>query len=111
MQLTPEEPWNPSSDHCAVEQQLCVLSIRHLDQVIEEEEIAFENLHRHVAASKFYHYICAAIEFEDDLYNVLRGSHPTTLCDIDGNVLQGQDKKQLYPKSENSRHIHGISTG
>ena len=52
LQLTSDEPWKPTSDNFSVEEQCCVLSIRHLDQVIEEEEIAFENLHRHVAAAK-----------------------------------------------------------
>ena len=42
---------------------------------------------------------------------MLGGSHTTAPCDIDGNGLQGQDDEQLYPKSDKSRRIHGLSTG
>ena len=87
------------------------MSIRHLDQVIDEGELSVENLHTNVAAAKSYHYSRAVIEFEDDLYNVIRGSHTTAPCDIDGNGLQGQDDEQLYKKLDNSRRIHGLSTG
>ena len=38
-------------------------------------------------------------------------SHTTAPCDIGGNILQGQDDEQIYPKSDNSRCIYGISTG
>ena len=99
------------SDHFDVEEQRCVSSIRHLDQVIDEGELVVENLHRHVSAAKSYHYSRAAIEFEDNLYNVLCGSHTTSPCDIDGNGLQGKDDKQLYTKWDNSCRIHGLSTG
>ena len=105
------EPWKPTSDHFDVEEQRSVLSIRHLDQVIYQGELAAENLHRHGAAAKSYQYSRAAIEFEVDIYNVMRVSHTTTPCDIDGNVQKGQDAVQLYPKLDNSRRIHGLSTG
>ena len=39
------------------------------------------------------------------------GSHTPAPGDIDGNGLQGQDKEQLYPKSDNPRLIHRLSTG
>ena len=42
---------------------------------------------------------------------MLRGSHTTAPCDIDGNGLQGKDDEQLYKKLDNSRRIHGLSTG
>ena len=98
MQLTSDEPWKPTSDKFAVEEQRYISSIRSLDQVIDEGELTFENLHRHVADEKSYHYSRAAIESKYDLYNVLRGSHTNAPCDIDGNGLQRKDDEKLYPK-------------
>ena len=63
LQLTSDEPWKPTSYHFAVEEQRCLSSIRHLDQVIDEGELAVENLHRHVAAAKSYHYRRSYIDF------------------------------------------------
>ena len=42
---------------------------------------------------------------------MLRRSHTTSQCDIDGNGLQGQDDEQLYSKADNSCRIDGLSTG
>ena len=53
LKLTSYEPWKPTSDHFAVEEQRCILSIRHPDQVIDEEELAVDNQHRYVAAAKY----------------------------------------------------------
>ena len=110
LKLTSYEPWKPTSDNFFVEEQRCVSSIRHLDQVIDEGELAVDNLHRHVDSEKSYHYSRAAIEFKDGIYNVLCGSHTTAPCEIGGNGLQGQDDEQIYPKWDNSLRIHGLST-